>query len=628
MDLEHSTRYRQTIADKWFRYYRKYRGKHDQQFLNYRKDKFTIFVPLIFSLIENMVPRFVLGTFGGYPFVHVVPIGPEDIEPSKKAESLLNNQFANDKIIIKATGWFKQFSMYGSSPAKVVWKNDVAVLPVGKGTKKITRYLGPSFEPMDVMDLLVDPKATDVGIDSAGYVIHTVLLDEDQMKDRIKNAKKYQYDFSAIDIYSEGSGANSTMWDKYQREQSIGLTVRESPDRKYWRFDEYWTRDAVVTILNQRHIVRRSPNFLLDYPFLCLNRNPVLGEFYGIGDVECVEDLMDEINYIRNLRLDNMDILVNGIFLKERSAAIDDGELVARAGKIINTNDIDGLKQLEFTDVTESSRKEEGLLKQEMQETSGIIDMMKGNLDRSNIPASGMAMLLESASYRVKLGLLMIEHYGITQLADKFMRLNYLNMPEDYLVKQVGTADWLKLQSPEEVFGNFNFMPSGSSEFLNKETLKQSVLQLYNMLARDPTVDQVGLKKLLAQAFGGRLLETILLQGGGAQAEVPDAMAPAEVQDETGRIQVENQQMLDGQEVPPVGDHMQHIQGHMTVMQEPEFASAPSGIQGIFGRHVEGHKRAMQMGGAPLEDPQRMSEQSGRGFEEVMKQTLQQPTPG
>lgn len=642
-DLDHSERFQKYSSDKWFRYYRKYRGKHDEKFLAYRADRYSIFVPLLFSLIENIVPRFVLGTFGSYPFINISPVGIEDVEASKKAEKLLNQQLANDNIMIKAPGWFKQLSMYGTSPAKVIWAKKTAVIPTkGKKSREVVKYMGPSLIPLDVMDLKIDPRASDLGIESASYIIHTVLLSEDEMKDRIVNAKKYGYDFSGIDIMGEGISGNSELWDKFQRERSLGISQRESPDRKYWRFDEYWTPEAVVTILNKREIVRRSPNLILDYPFINLNRNPLLGEFYGIGDIECVEDLMDEINYIRNLRLDNMDILVNGVFLKERAAQINDEEVVARPGKVINTNDIQGFKQLVFADVTGPARTEEEKLKQELQETSGIIDMMKGNLDRSNIPAAGMAMLIESASYRIRLGLLMIEHYGIRQIGEKFMRLNYLNLPDDYIIRIVGDKDWLKLKTPDEIFGNFDYIPSGSSEFLNKETLKQSVLQLYNLLARDPSVDQVGLKKLVAMAFGGRLVESILMGKGGqggvqeAEGEVEDQAEggveePENVnqpQDESGVIQKENQMMIDGQEVPPVGDHRQHIPGHIAITQEPEFAQMASGIQGIFGRHIQGHMRAAQMGGEPLEDPNRMSAQMGMGHEEMMKRSLQKPIPG
>jgi hypothetical protein len=628
-DIDHSMQYRKFHADRWYRYYRKYRGYHDDEFLKFRGDKYSIFVPLIFSLIENLVPRFVLGTFGSYPFINVAPVGPEDIEPSKLAERLLNTQLSNDNIILKAPGWLKQFCMYGTSPAKVIWKQKKATLPLGKSSREVVTYLGPSFEPMDLFDLLVDPKATDVGVDSAGYLIHTVVIGEEDMKYRVAEMKKYGYKFPP-DWENEFCSSENEMGDKILRARSIGLTERESPDRKYWRFDEYWTPKALITVLNRRHIIRRSVNAILDYPFININRNAMIGDFYGIGDIESVESLTDEVNYLRNLRLDNLDILTNGMFLVERAAQVNKDELVARAGKTIDTNDINGVKQLVFQDVTEPSRREEGLIKQEIQEVGGLIDMMKGSLDRSNVPAAGMAMLMESASYRIKLGLLMVEHYGIRQIGEKFMRLNYLNMPGNYITRQVGKSDWLKLKGPEEIFGNFDYIPSGSSEFLNKETLKNSIIQLYNLLSRDPSVDQVGLKRLLAMAFGGRLVETILLgkQGEGQKELPPGQTDQAQGGDESGQIQQENNQMLDGQEIPPVGNHEQHIQGHAAIMQAPEFAQLNSGIQGIFGRHVEGHKRAMSMGGAPLESPDRMAQEMGKGLEEGMKSSLQQPIAG
>jgi len=629
-DQEHSERYRKFYADRWYRYYHKYRSKHDAEFLKYRGDKFTIFVPLIFSLIETILPRFVLGTFGTYPYINVVPNGAEDIEPSKKAEQLLNTQLSNDKIIIKAPGWFKQFSMYGSSPAKVRWKADYATFPMrdGKASRRVMKYLGPTLEPLDVFDLLVDPKATDVGISSAGYLIHTVILQEEDMKDRVANAKKYGYNFSGTQWESEGIVGTSELWDKFQRERVMGISQRESPDRKYWRFDEYWTPKAVITVMNKRHIIRRTANLILDYPFINLNRNPLLGDFYGIGDIEPVEDLMDEINYIRNLRLDNLDIMVNGMWAVERSAAVNPEELIARAGKIVNTNDIQGIKQLVFEDMTGPSRIEENLLKQEMNETAGLAEPMRGQDPKGNQPAAGLAMLIEGASYRIKLGLLMIEHHGIREIGEKFMRLNYLNLPSNHITRLVGSSEWLKLKSADEVFGNYDFIPYGSSEFINKEALRQSLLQLYNLLARDPQVDQMGLKKLMAMAFGGRLIESILLNTkGNVNPGMPTTTATGGA-DEGEMIQKENEQMLNGQEVPPVGDHGQHIQGHTQLMQQPEFAQLNSGIQGIVGRHLEGHQRAIASNGAPLEDPQRFAAQGGKGQEEAMKSALQRPISG
>lgn len=627
-DLDHSGQYRKFYSDRWYRYYRKYRSKHDEEFLKYRTGKFTIFVPLIFTLIENILPRFIIGTFGSYPYINIVPVGEEDIEPAKKAERLLNTQLSQDKIILKAPGWFKQFSMYGTSPAKVLWKANYAEFPVGKTTKSVLKYLGPSLEPMDVFDLLVDPKATDIGIDSAGYIIHTIILSEEEMKDRVENAKKYQYKFNGIDWEAESFSANSELWDKFQREKSVGITNRESTDRRYWRFDEYWTPRALITVLNKRHIIRRSPNMILDYPFINLNRNPLLGDFYGIGDIETVEDLMDEINYIRNLRLDNMDIQVNGMWAVERSAQINPEELIARAGKVVFTNDIQGIKQLTFADMTGPARNEEMLLKAEMNEASGLTDAMKGTDRPGQMPAAGMAMLIEGASYRIKLGLLMIEHHGIRELGEKFMRLNYLNLPANHITRLVGESSWLKLKGPEEVFGNYDYIPSGSSEFINKEALRQSLIQLYNIIARDPSVDQVGLKKLLAMAFGGRMVESILLNAKGSTPQLTDGGGGAAPQDESGMVQKENEQMLNGEEVPPVGDHNQHIPLHTLLTQEPEFAQLNSGIQGIIGRHIEGHKRAMGTSGAPLESPDRMAENVGKGQEEMMKKALQRPIAG
>lgn len=625
-DLQHSTDFQRHYSDKWYRYYRKYRGKHDAEFLKYRGDKFTIFVPLIFSLIENIVPRFVLGTFGSYPYINVVPNGPEDIPASKKAEQLLNTQLAQDNVLVKIPGWFKQFSMYGTSPAKVRWKEDRVVIPTRNGDRQFNRYIGPTLEPMDVMDLKVDPKATDEGIPSAGYLIHTILLREDEMMDRVLRAKQYGYDFSAIDIWAEGRSPDQDLINKFQRESSLGLTTRESPDRKYWRFDEYWTKDALVTILNKRHIIRRVRNAMADYPFINLNRNALLGEYYGIGDIESIEDLMDEINYIRNMRLDNLDLQTNGMFLIERSAQVNSEELLVRAGKGIYTNDINGVKQLVFADTTGAARMEENLLKNEMQEVSGLIDMMKGQMGRGDagMPAAGMAMLIEGASYRIKLGLMMIEHMGIRQIGDKFMRLNYLNLPADYNIRITGSNDWLGVKNIEEIFGNYDFIPSGSSEFLNKETLRQSVMQLYNLLAKDPGTDQAKLKKLLAMAFGGRMVESILLSpdSEGKEPSGDDAVGDG------SQAQSENSQMLEGVEVPVVGDAAQHIPIHEQVMSSPEFASLNQGTQGIFGRHVEGHKRAAgPMTGAPLENPERTAE-GGPDMESMMKTALQKPTAG
>jgi hypothetical protein len=632
-DLTHSTEYRRWYANKWYRFYRKYRSKHDEEFLKFRGDKFTIFVPLIFSLIETIIPRFVLGTFGTYPYINVVPTGSEDIEPAKKAEQLLNTQLSQDNIIIKAPGWFKQFSMYGTSPAKVRWKADYATFPMrnGKSSRQVLKYLGPTLEPLDVFDLSVDPKATDAGITSAGYLIHTIILSEEDMKDRVKNAKKYGYSFAAINWQAEGMNGNSELWEKMQRERAMGISQRESPDRKYWRFDEYWTPTAIITILNRRHILRRSPNLILDYPFINLNRNPLLGDFYGIGDIEPVEDLMDEINYIRNLRLDNMDILVNGMWAVERSAQVNAEELIARAGKIVYTNDIAGIKPLVFPDMSGPARSEEMLLKQELNETAGLMDPLKGQDSKGNQPAAGLAMLIEGASYRIKLGLMMIEHHGIRQIGEKFMRMNYLNLPSNHITRLVGSSDWLKLKSADEVFGNYDFIPYGSSEFINKEALRQSLLQLYNLLARDPSVDQVGLKKLMAMAFGGRLVESILLgKNSNPQAALPEGADTTATggADEGEMIQKENEQMLNGEEVPPIGNHGQHIEGHTQLMQQPEFAQLNSGVQGIVGRHLEGHQRAIASDGAPLEDPQRFAANVGKGQEEAMKSSLQRPTAG
>lgn len=498
-DFERAAEFRKSHEDRWKRYYNLYRCKAAP-----RKDPSSanIFVPEVFSIIETLCPR-LLSNFlnAARPIVQVMSREESQMQNAKAAERLLSYQFERMNFPVKLVSFYKQALLYGTSIGKVYWDYRK---PRGGGGSP-AEYDDPVFEPVDLLDFYIDPEA--FSLEDASYCIHRRFLSKAELKQREEKGI-----YSNVD---EVKGENLPA-EELQFSRNYRLEDRFQDEERNIEVLEYWQNRRVITIADRSVILRDTPNPFAHgkKPFVHLVFIPVPFEFYGIGVIEPVEGLQMELNTKRNQRLDNVNIILNRMWLLQRGAVDDLRQLQSRPGGIITVNDINGIQPLPAVDVTASSYREEEKIKLDIQNTSGVSDYIRGILTPNRQTATEVRIKSEQSSSRFEFNFKLMAEMGIKETASQMIQLNQQFIDRERTVRILGERgfEFVKV-SPEEISGSFDLYPCVDPLRIEELERKEQMLTLYQHLIQNPIIDKKALSCKLLESFDFKNPEEMLESG-------------------------------------------------------------------------------------------------------------------
>jgi hypothetical protein len=459
---ETASQFRSEFEEKWKRYYRLYRSKSPA------KDDMTkanLFIPEVFTTIETIMPRLVSGYLAtSKPPVDLVGREIKDHQNAEATKALITYQYENLDFPIFLNDYVKPALLYGTSIAKVYWKHDPR------------SYDGPMLEVVDIFDFFIDPEAR--SIDDARFVIHRKMISMEELKERQKLGI-----YKNVDRIKHGEGTDQNRNPALDRDE---VTARIEDIRDV-ELLEYWENDRVVVVANRDVILRDSANPFSHgkKPFVDINFITVPHEFYGIGIIEPLEGLQNELNTKRNQRLDNVNLIINRMWMMQSGAIDDIRQLRSRPGGVIVTNDINGLKPLPVDDVTTSSYNEEERVVRDIHNTSGINEFVRGNqVMGGNITATEVKIKSEQATTRLDYNLKMMSEKGIRKITQMVIQLNqqFIDMPKVIRIVGAEGVEYRKI-SLYEISGNFDVKVNpdpagiGEEERLEKATTALQLLQ-------------------------------------------------------------------------------------------------------------------------------------------------------
>jgi hypothetical protein len=426
----------------------------------------NLFVPMVYSTIETIMPRMV----GSKPKINALPREGNDINNADSVSKLLDYDWdiMDMKIIVK--NWVKQALLYGTGIVKLVWEEDK-----------------PKADLIDLFDFYIDPYAT--SIKDAQYVIQRL----ERNIDYLKKSPLYKV---PKELVAEVSSDEY----KIQRDSIIGVS-KPSKNNKLVELWEYWGKydfgngeeEAVIVIANRRHIIRCEPNPYSHKkkPFIELHDIQVPHEFWSIGEVEPLKFLQYELNDIRNQRMDNVTLILNRMWIVGKGADVEEDELVSQSGNVIHAGDINGIKDLQTPDVTDSSYNEESFVKDDAKTASGVNDMISGNQgsgkNKSSIgndTATGIMLLQEAGNARFKYKMDNLED-SLRELGRQLIALNQQFLSTEMMVRVVGEGGtkWITL-SPEDIQGEYDLdVEAGSTQPMNKSIRRAEARELLATVA-------------------------------------------------------------------------------------------------------------------------------------------------
>lgn len=407
-------------------------------------------LPLVFQQVEPFVAQMTETMCGEGPYIRYQGRTTEDDESAEKITDFTQWQLEAGGFLKPQTQWFRNLAKYGTAIMKPVWEVEVeeveeeqqiqlpAFDPITQSatletvTQKVTETVivhdGPRFYNVSIYDFFVPASATSSDVQRLDWCIHRNYLDLDQMidnpnyinKDKLKKIRGDSEDEDGNDK-SDGPSFERDTGKKTQIEQNTDKPTEKFAGKhevlEWWGYygekkgDEkvpYLITVALIQGAADPIILRKEKNpFKYKFkPFIACNDYPIEGEFYGYGEVDHIEGLVTESTALRNHRLDVNNMSLNKMWLVERQAGVNLRDLYAAPNKIVLTNDLNGLRQLEFSGITQASVEELGKIDFDIQNTTEIINPRQ---DVSSVGAAfgGTATGVNFLSARANLRLLL-----------------------------------------------------------------------------------------------------------------------------------------------------------------------------------------------------------------------------
>lgn len=536
----------------WTRCYKRWRNfvdaLIDPQTGKVVTDRSNISIPYTFVQVETILPRLVETMFATRPYVAVKGREPSDDDRAERMEVLLDWQM-NERMDMRDIfhGGLKEVCIYGTCVGYVGWKWEerevikkqlVPVTDIDPETGQEVPIVDPEtgepiqdWQPVKINEIeyddpevrfidlglfYVDPNAED--IDDARYCGH------DEYKTKAELQKLADQGIYSIDWKKVPKDKSRNEARDYRMSQ-VGLPttddqVEESDEDALYRVTHYWEDDKHVVIINRSYVALKGEN-----PFWH-KRKPyrkgvycaVPHEFYGMGIVEMVEDLQDELNTERNMRIDFRAFLLRRMFKVRRGANVNKKQLKWRQGGIIEVDEIDDVQEFGVSDVHSSTFQQEGMIKQDMQDTTGAHDVVMGT-SNPNETATGTMTRDNNASMRFKLTINSLEKKLLVGIARQMMQLNQQFIDQPKWVRVTGDDRSNNPQQilPEEIQGEFDLIAAGSSvePIANKEAYKQRMVELYQVAGNDPVYQmfpekRIALLKKVFESFDIKDTENLL----------------------------------------------------------------------------------------------------------------------
>jgi hypothetical protein len=324
---------------------------------------------------------------------------------------------------------------------------------------------------------------------------------------------------------------------KYEKKHTVWELYADIP-RKWIDFTVP-EGDEAETLIPARVMVASGKALLLsEQNNFADGESPILkigyirtGETYDKGIIELIEDEQDEINELRNLRVDNVNLIMNKIIAVIETALVDPKDLVSKPGGIIrlkaNIQDVGkAIMPIIMPDVTQSAYKETFEIERQVQERTGANRVTLGTSSEirdTNQTLGGMELLRQTFNERLAAYGMLIESSFVIRAAEKIYSLIYQKLGHQDLLPILGDHP-VEIEAstmpgvpsimvprymafafvpPEEINRSYRFKPMGIFNMENKVVKAAQVMDLARIMNGNPNFDMVAAMKYVAVNLQG-----------------------------------------------------------------------------------------------------------------------------
>jgi len=440
----------------------------------------------ILAFVEDSTATMVQSLLGTYPFYSVIPrrrsqaeqqYGIDSIKIGQQIEKVLNYQISNEdtEFLEEQVDFFKEGGIFGTSYEGIYPRF------VNK------RYVGPLIKTIGFWDCLPIPGARRAS-KSRGIFVREYLTPDEIMK-----AGAFQNGDDMKRMLTGGTW-NIEKWHQDLMAQ-LGLT-QWAPDSSEIEILHYFSGGNIISMANRSFILRDSSvpqpetglmaePFPFSHPIVQYKYMPLPQEWFGMGIPEVLEVLQEDKNLIRSARRDNIDLIINKIIKARAGSDLNYDLFKYYPGAVWPMENLSDVETLEQGDVTQSSYKEEEVVRFDMENSLSMFGYARGMTPTHEERPTTVIKLQQAAMNRIDLSVKLAEFTTLQQIANRVILLTRRYMaPSDYeAICGEPDAGFFKL--PESAISLFfHLKPMGSSITHIKEIRQQQLMGAFDLLGK------------------------------------------------------------------------------------------------------------------------------------------------
>ena len=351
-----------------------------------------------------------------------------------------------------------------------------------------TVYDDPVLQNIDLMDFFVDPQAT--SLEDARYCGHR----EYRTKQDIAHLEKtagWKVDWEKVQpVQTKETSSDRRAQAGYGTGQDDAAILRSK--KGLYEVRHYWELERHVVFVDEQCVLDEGNPYWhgnMPYKRACYISLP--GEFYGMGLPEMLAALQDELNTVRNQRVDYNSLTLRRMWKMRKGCGLTANDLVWRQNGVLQVENMDDLEEIKVQQLPASAFSTEEGIKQDMKDVSGCHDILMG-LAPSDETATTTMTKDNNASIRFKMGCTKLAEDILVPISKEIISMDQQFMTEDKRVVlnpeaplDDGGSDMI---SPLDVEGEFDLIYVGSSidPLANKELTKEKLIQAIQLALQIP----------------------------------------------------------------------------------------------------------------------------------------------
>lgn len=482
-----------------------------------------IMLNLAHSMVNDRIPKLTENIFASEDFISLEALTPELEFARSGSEKWLRSMFKDEsKLNIQA-------SITPALQSACIMGNGFrmpCVQHVKKGDKWEPVIVVRDIDYFSVLPMpdggLINPidRYSDDAI-SSFFFVDFMRQEQIEALSRYKGYNKK----AAKELFDQSPSVDSGLENKYRdiyqiiggvsyntknswRERMLNIDGKTGRYRvvKWFMRDEYWI------VAQDQFVIYKGPNPMGSglLPLVNYQLTPDLKNFYGIGTLEMVEDMIYAVMMNFNYRMDDLarkfyptkwirkDVMGN-----RPSSAFLDRPYAVHSFPANIPRISDAIFYDRAPEITNQTFMEESAMKSFIQEVSGFPNISKGMVGPGEKGgATGIVTAVRQAGARIDAESLCLEQSGLSQEGRLLLVLAEGNITEDQIIRDSNSANgfgWTVVDA-DSLTDDYVVHCKGTRYLSNKEQTFQKLLALYPLMNQNPIFDNYELNSQLMDA--------------------------------------------------------------------------------------------------------------------------------